>query len=177
MLPWPGERAQFCVCIYATERSPADVCLLIGRLRSSGLLLPASGRTRTRDSVRGFQDLRAIGMTNDERYPSGKRRTGQENPESAAWFFSPMKEHEQNPPVEEAEMEKAAMELRVQLKICEGCGCLWYRAQTHEGVYCRGCEEKLRDFPSPESRKQRGRPKRKPHMKVWQEAEAIGGVQ
>ena len=69
------------------------------------------------------------------------------------------------------------MELRVQLKVCEGCGCLWYRAQTQGSVYCKGCEEKLRDFPSPESRKRRGRPGRKTLVKVWSVAEAMGGVQ
>jgi hypothetical protein len=26
------------------------------------------------------------------------------------------------------------MELRVHLKVCEGCGCLWYRAQNQESV-------------------------------------------
>ena len=34
------------------------------------------------------------------------------------------------------------MELRVHLKVCEGCGCLWYRAQTIGSVYCRECEDK-----------------------------------
>lgn len=65
------------------------------------------------------------------------------------------------------------MELRVQLKICEGCGCLWYRAQTHVSVYCRGCEVKLKDFPSPESRKRRGRPARKPPTRVWSTVDAV----
>jgi hypothetical protein len=69
------------------------------------------------------------------------------------------------------------MELRVQLKICEGCGCLWYRAQTIESVYCLRCETKLKDFPSPESRKRRGRPRREPLIKVWAVAETTGGVQ
>jgi len=50
------------------------------------------------------------------------------------------------------------MDLCVHLKICEGCGCLWYRAQTQGSVYCKGCETKLQDFPTPESRKRRGRP-------------------
>lgn len=68
------------------------------------------------------------------------------------------------------------MDLRVQLKICEGCGCLWYRAQTLGSVYCQGCEAKLKDFPSPESRKRRGRPGRKPHTAVWAAVEAIGGA-
>ena len=69
------------------------------------------------------------------------------------------------------------MELRVQLKVCEGCGCLWYRAQTQRSVYCEQCEIKLRDFPSPESRKRRGRPARKPLARFWVVAEATGGAQ
>jgi hypothetical protein len=69
------------------------------------------------------------------------------------------------------------MELRVQLKVCEGCGCLWYRAQNHGSVYCRQCELKLRDFPAAESRKLRGRPVRKPIMKIWAVADATGGTE
>ena len=69
------------------------------------------------------------------------------------------------------------MELRVQLKVCEGCGCLWYRTQAQESVYCKECETKLKDFPSPESRKRRGRPSSKPLAKVWAVAEAAGGAQ
>jgi uncharacterized Zn finger protein (UPF0148 family) len=68
------------------------------------------------------------------------------------------------------------MELRVQLKICEGCGCLWYRAQAQGTVYCKSCEEKLKDFPTPESRKRRGRPARKPLTKVWAVAQVAGGA-
>jgi uncharacterized Zn finger protein (UPF0148 family) len=66
------------------------------------------------------------------------------------------------------------MELRVQLKICEGCGCLFFRTETEGKIYCRGCETKLRDFPSPESRKRRGRPGRKTIPRIW--AVAAGGV-
>jgi hypothetical protein len=69
------------------------------------------------------------------------------------------------------------MELRVQLKICEGCGCLWYRSQAIESVYCKPCETKLQDFPTPESRKRRGRPCRKPLATVWAVAEVTGGTQ
>lgn len=69
------------------------------------------------------------------------------------------------------------MEVRVQLKICEGCGCLWYRAQTHGSVYCEECESKLKGFPSPESRKRRGRPGRSRLVRVWAVAEATGGAQ
>jgi hypothetical protein len=68
------------------------------------------------------------------------------------------------------------MELRVQLKICEGCGCLWYRAQNQGSVYCFGCETKLKDFPSPESRKRRGRPARKPLIKAWAAVGFAGGA-
>ena len=67
------------------------------------------------------------------------------------------------------------MEICVQLKVCEGCGCLWYRAQSHGNVYCRGCEDKLREFPSPESRKRRGRPPLKPIARLWAVAEATCG--
>jgi len=72
------------------------------------------------------------------------------------------------------------MELRVQLKICESCGCLWYRAQSEIGVYCRGCEAKLREFPTPESRKRRGRPGRAPSRRgvtIWAVAAEMGGAQ
>jgi hypothetical protein len=68
------------------------------------------------------------------------------------------------------------MELCVQLKICEGCGCLWYRALYHGSVYCQRCETKLKDFPSPQSRKRRGRPVRKSLIKVWAVAETSGGA-
>jgi len=69
------------------------------------------------------------------------------------------------------------MELRVQLKVCEGCGCLWYRPQTQAGVYCLGCEAKLKDFPSAESRKRRGRPSGKSLACVWAVADLTGGSQ
>lgn len=39
------------------------------------------------------------------------------------------------------------MELRVQLKVCEGCGNLWYRPMCLGSAYCRKCELKLSEFP------------------------------
>ena len=69
------------------------------------------------------------------------------------------------------------MELRVHLKICEGCGCLWYRAQNVGSVYCQRCVTKLRDFPSPESRKRPGRPGQKTLARVWAVAVEAGGAQ
>src|ERR1035441_8987359 len=68
------------------------------------------------------------------------------------------------------------MDLSVQIKICEGCGCLWYRAQYHTRVHCFGCETRLKDFPTPESRKRRGRPARKAIVKGWAMAETVGGA-
>ena len=52
------------------------------------------------------------------------------------------------------------MELRVNLKICEACGCLWYRSQLETRVYCTGCDERFREFPTPKNRKRPGRPKK-----------------
>jgi hypothetical protein len=69
------------------------------------------------------------------------------------------------------------MEVRVQLKVCEGCGCLWYRTQSQGTVYCRECESKLKEFPEPESRKRRGRPARKTHIELRAMAAAIGGAE
>ena len=52
------------------------------------------------------------------------------------------------------------MELRVHLKVCEACGCLWFRAQVETRVYCSTCYERFKDFPTPETRRRRGRPKK-----------------
>ena len=69
------------------------------------------------------------------------------------------------------------MELRVQLKICEGCGSLWYRSQSEESVYCRACKTRLRDFPTPQSRRRRGRPRRHPVTLTWTAAAVLGGAE
>jgi len=68
------------------------------------------------------------------------------------------------------------MESCVHLKICEGCGCLWYRAQTQGSVYCQRCEIKLKDFPLPESRRKKGRPARRTLLNVWAVAIETGGA-
>ena len=65
------------------------------------------------------------------------------------------------------------MDLCVQLKICEGCGSLFFRAQTDVNIYCGGCKEKLKEFPSPESRKRRGRPGRKTLPQIWAVAAVV----
>lgn len=52
----------------------------------------------------------------------------------------------------------------MQLKVCEGCGALWLRAQC-QGVYCRGCAQMLSEFPAPR-RPHRGWPARKRECRV-----------
>jgi hypothetical protein len=52
------------------------------------------------------------------------------------------------------------MELRVHLKVCEGCGCLWYRVQAETGVYCSSCHQRFKDFPKAGTRDRRGRPRK-----------------
>jgi hypothetical protein len=68
------------------------------------------------------------------------------------------------------------MELRVQLKICEGCGCLWYRAQSHCSSYCRECVILLRDFPVDTRRPRRTTHKQAcpPLIRAWAVAETGG---
>jgi hypothetical protein len=66
------------------------------------------------------------------------------------------------------------MDMCVQLKVCEGCGCLWYRAQAETSVYCNNCSVRLKDFPTPQSRKRRGRPRKTALTTVW--AVAAGGA-
>ena len=48
--------------------------------------------------------------------------------------------------------------LSVTLKVCEGCGTLWLRSQASLTVYCKHCEERLRHFPDPKTRRRPGRP-------------------
>jgi hypothetical protein len=38
-------------------------------------------------------------------------------------------------------------DLRLELKVCEGCGALWVRPTRAPGVYCGGCTRKLSEFP------------------------------
>jgi len=70
------------------------------------------------------------------------------------------------------------MEMRVHLKVCEACGCLWFRAQAETTVYCSGCYERFKEFPTPESRKRRGRPKKTTLPAVFAVAGwSLGGVE
>lgn len=59
------------------------------------------------------------------------------------------------------------MDLRVQLKVCEGCGCLWYRTQNQRGIYCLGCDARLKQFPPVLSRKRPGRKTGVTLSRIW----------
>jgi hypothetical protein len=47
--------------------------------------------------------------------------------------------------------------LRMDLKVCEGCGALWLRMDGVCSVYCRGCARQVSDFPAPRPRHAGGR--------------------
>jgi Zn-finger nucleic acid-binding protein len=47
--------------------------------------------------------------------------------------------------------------LRIDLKICEGCGVLWLRRVMVDGVYCRECAGRLAEFPAPRAKHAGGR--------------------
>jgi Zn-finger nucleic acid-binding protein len=49
--------------------------------------------------------------------------------------------------------------LHVELKICEGCGALWLRRGTRDGVYCMACYKWLDGFPEPTGKRAGGRPR------------------
>jgi hypothetical protein len=69
------------------------------------------------------------------------------------------------------------MELTLELKICEGCGCLWYRVRNQESVYCRECENRLSEFPAPTRQRRRRWPKFKLLFRPLPAASTAGGGQ
>jgi len=56
-------------------------------------------------------------------------------------------------------------DVRVELKVCEGCGGLWLRAREGEaekhGAYCSSCVRWLAEFPAPKCWQARGEAHRK----------------
>lgn len=44
--------------------------------------------------------------------------------------------------------------LRMDLKVCEGCGALWVRPSAAPEVYCHRCAQRLAEFPA--ARRRRG---------------------
>jgi hypothetical protein len=133
---------------------------------------PGTGQTRA------FQNLRAMSMTKDERRRTAIPHQGARNLSSRTRFSPPRSQGTSNRSCREmARIGRFRHGIARAFESMRGVGCLWYRAQNQESVYCAGCETKLRDFPSPESRKRRGRPGRKPLIRVWAVADATGGTQ
>lgn len=56
--------------------------------------------------------------------------------------------------VEFPTLEKPMMYLRIFLKVCEGCGSLWFRTQDNPEVYCPVCAPRLAAIP-PSARSRR----------------------
>ena len=63
-------------------------------------------------------------------------------------------------------------DISVEFKICEACGSIFTRPVTQQSAYCAACETLLKNFPTPETRKMRGRPTRKGKFANWKLAEA-----
>ena len=116
-------------------------------------------------------------MTINERAQAAIPHQDTRNLSCSPGSLHPAEQTARNPSGDETNYGESVMEMRVQLKVCEGCGCLWYRAQTQGSVYCKECETRLRNFPAPESRKRRGRPEpnRSPGFGRW--PRTTGGAQ
>ena len=69
------------------------------------------------------------------------------------------------------------MQIRVELKVCEGCGALWLRGANH-GVYCGRCAAMLADFPPVRGKNRRAlRPaENRPVVKRRLGCVAVGGA-
>lgn len=67
-------------------------------------------------------------------------------------------------------VERKIKHLCLELKVCEGCGALWLRAQN-QGAYCRSCALRLSEFPAPRGRSRAGR-KRKLRLAVCEGGQA-----
>jgi hypothetical protein len=64
--------------------------------------------------------------------------------------------------------------LRVQLKVCEGCGGLWYRTQS-ESVYGRCCAGKVAQHAKAKPERRRGREASR-HPMAMSQAVVMGGA-
>ena len=68
--------------------------------------------------------------------------------------------------------------LRVDLKVCEGCGALWLRTGVLDGVYCLPCSGVLSSFPEARRKRPGGRPRNLgPVSARCASRRGVGGVQ
>jgi hypothetical protein len=66
--------------------------------------------------------------------------------------------------------------LRVQLKVCEGCGGLWFRTQSKGDVYGRCCASKLAQHAKARPDQHSGR-RMKRHRLAASTLVTIGGIE
>jgi hypothetical protein len=67
-------------------------------------------------------------------------------------------------------------DLRVQLKICEGCGALWLRAEVTGGVYCSRCAVVLAEFPSVGGHRRARRPQVRRQASIRTDLQLVRGA-
>lgn len=82
------------------------------------------------------------------------------------WYFKatvrahPTAEKYQGPPgIRTPLWRTKMMHLRLELKICEGCGALWLRTGVSDGPYCARCKGRLAGFPAARGKRGGGRPR------------------
>lgn len=63
-------------------------------------------------------------------------------------------------------------DLRMELKVCEGCGALWLRASLGfgAGIYCRNCAAVMAEFPAAKG------PKKVTPTRVRRALACVGGA-
>jgi hypothetical protein len=67
-------------------------------------------------------------------------------------------------------------DLRLELKVCEGCGALWLRNGVGDGVYCSRCSFRLSSFPPAKGKHAGGRPRRAARTKRCASRRHTGGA-
>lgn len=67
-------------------------------------------------------------------------------------------------------------EMRMDLKVCEGCGTLWLRSRTAAGVYCRRCTVHLAEYPAPRVKRVGARRTQLARVTPAAHAASVGGA-
>ena len=70
------------------------------------------------------------------------------------------------------------MQVKMDLKVCEGCGGLWVRNGGEPGVYCRHCTMILAEFPAPRAKVAMERKRRAPfhQLRLVKQLNQSGGA-
>lgn len=68
-----------------------------------------------------------------------------------------------------------SLNVKLNLKVCEGCGALWLRTERDGGIYCKRCTPILAELPPSRRRGTRPAPIRRRHA-VRPGLALVGGV-